>query len=76
VNLGSFSAPLLYVSSTQINFAAPLVDSGQNFATMQLTVNGASAAPRQLPLTFSNPSLFVDTAQAPVPSFWTRRVGF
>ena len=69
VNLGSLSAPLLYVSSTQINFAVPLVDSGQYFATMQLTVNGASATPRQLPLTFSNPSLFVDTAQAPVPSF-------
>jgi uncharacterized protein (TIGR03437 family) len=69
VNLGSVSAPLLYVSSTQINFAVPLVDFGQNFATMQLTVNGVSAAPRQLPLTFSNPSLFINTAQIQVSSF-------
>lgn len=70
VNLGSLSAPLLYVSSTQINFAVPLVDPSQTFATMQLTVNGASATPRQLPLTFSaNPSLFLNTAQTQVASF-------
>jgi uncharacterized protein (TIGR03437 family) len=69
VNLDSLSAPLLYVSSTQINFAVPLVDPSQTFATMQVTVNGASATPRQLPLTLSgNPSLFLNTAQTPVAS--------
>lgn len=65
VNFGSVSAPLLYVSSTQINFAVPLVDSHQNFGTMQLTVNDASAAPRLLPLTYSaTPSVFSNTADA------------
>jgi uncharacterized protein (TIGR03437 family) len=59
LNFGSVSAPLLYTSSTQINFAMPQVDSNQTFATMQLKVNGASAAPRQLPLVFANPSLFL-----------------
>lgn len=64
VNLGSLSAPLLYVSSTQINFAVPLVDFSQTFATMQLTVSGATATPRQLPLTYTaNPSLFLSNAQ-------------
>ncbi|HXB75120.1 MAG TPA: SBBP repeat-containing protein [Candidatus Acidoferrales bacterium] len=69
VNIGSLSAPLLYVSATQINLAVPLVDSNQNFATMQLTVGGATAAPRRLPLTFSaNPSLFLNNAQTQVSS--------
>lgn len=69
VNVGSLSAPLLYVSSTQINFAVPLVDPSQTFATVQLTVSGASAAPRQLPVSFSaNPSLFLNGAQTQVSS--------
>jgi uncharacterized protein (TIGR03437 family) len=64
INLGSLAAPLLYVSSTQINFAVPLVDPSQSFATMQLTFSGATAAPRQLPLTYiANPSLFITNAQ-------------
>jgi uncharacterized protein (TIGR03437 family) len=67
VNLGSLAAPLLYVSGTQINLAVPLVDTIQTFATMRLTVNGASAAPRQIPLTFAaNPSLFLNDAQTQV----------
>lgn len=69
VNFGPLSAPLLYVSSTQINFAVPLADNSQSFATMQLTVGGVRAAPRQLPLTFSNPSLFLNSAQSQVTSF-------
>ena len=52
IDIGSLSAPLLYVSSTQINFAVPLVDPSQTFATMQLTVGGASrgAAPASFDL--------------------------
>jgi uncharacterized protein (TIGR03437 family) len=61
VSVGSVSAPLLYVSSTQINFAVPLVS--QSPATMQLTVNGLNASPRELPLTFANPSLYLNAAQ-------------
>lgn len=59
VEIGSVPAPLLYASSTQINFAVPQVDESQSFAPMQVTVNGTQAAARQLPLTFSTPSLFL-----------------
>jgi uncharacterized protein (TIGR03437 family) len=62
ISVGFVSAPLLYVSSTQINFAVPLVS--QSPAPMQLTVNGLSAPPRALPLTFANPSLFLNTTQS------------
>jgi uncharacterized protein (TIGR03437 family) len=62
ISFGSLSAPLLYVSSTQINFAVPPVN--QSPAAMQLTVNGLSAQPRGLPLTFANPTLFLNSAQA------------
>jgi uncharacterized protein (TIGR03437 family) len=69
LNFGSVSAPLLYVSSTQVNFAVPPVDSGQSSATMQLTVDNAAALPRLIPLTNSpNPSLFENTAEPPVSS--------
>ena len=66
---GTVAAPLLYVSATQINFAVPLVDFILNFATLQLKFNGDSATPRQLPLTFSNPSLFLDPSQIPIAGF-------
>ena len=59
-------ANLLYVSSTQINVAVPAdepvenSEGGQNLATMQVTVNGAKAPERALPIVASNPSLFGD----------------
>jgi uncharacterized protein (TIGR03437 family) len=60
VSFGSLSAPLLYVSSNQINLAVPLVPEGPLSATMmQVTVNGVQSPPRQLPVTSANPSLFV-----------------
>jgi len=59
IKVGGVDAPLLYTSASQINFAVPLVDSFANFGTMQLTVNGIAGAPRQLALTFMNPSLFL-----------------
>ncbi len=69
VNFGSLPAPLLYASSTQINLAVPLADAGLAFATMQVAVSGASAAPRQIPLTFSaNPSLFLSSGQSEAPA--------
>ncbi len=52
------AAPLLYASSTQINLAVPMLDFSLGFAAMQLTVNGVSSPPMQLPLEFANPSLF------------------
>lgn len=59
-------APLLYVSSNQINVAVPLDEpytnsqGNQNLATMQVIVNGTPAAPRALPVVPSNPSIFAD----------------
>lgn len=71
LTFGSVSAPLLYASATQINFAVPLIDPNQAFGTMQLTFNGASGPPRLLPLTYSaNPSLFSNPMEtSPVSSF-------
>jgi uncharacterized protein (TIGR03437 family) len=58
VTFGSVPAPLLYVSSTQINFAVPLVSEDAS-TVMQVTVNGVSSAPLQFPVTSANPSLFL-----------------
>jgi uncharacterized protein (TIGR03437 family) len=63
INVGGISAPLLYASSTQINFAVPQPASGQTSSTMQLTVNNLDAPARQFPLTALSPSLFLDTVQ-------------
>jgi len=52
------AAPLLYASSTQINLAVPMLDFTLDFTAMQLTVNGESSPPMQLPVELSNPSLF------------------
>jgi uncharacterized protein (TIGR03437 family) len=60
VSFGSLLAPLLYVSSSQINFAVPLVDEGSvSFPAMQVTVSGVSSSPLAFPVTSANPSLFV-----------------
>jgi len=67
VNFGSVAAPLLYASSTQINLAVPLVPFSQSFSAMQLTFNGVPAAARQLPLTYENGSLFLNTAETFLP---------
>jgi uncharacterized protein (TIGR03437 family) len=66
VTFGGEAAPLLYVSSSQINVAVPFDVLGQivpgppKFATMQVSVNGVDAPPREVPLIASNPSLFAD----------------
>jgi uncharacterized protein (TIGR03437 family) len=70
IDVDSVSAPLLYVSSTQINFAVPLVDPSLSLAAMKVTVGNANSAVRELPLTYSsNPSLFPSGAPAVVGSF-------
>ena len=66
MSFGSLLAPLLYVSSNQINFAVPPVSQGPaSAAVMQVTVNGVSSSPRQLAVTSANPHWFVtpDTYQ-------------
>jgi len=66
LNIGSLFAPLLYVSSTQINFAVPLVHFTQAFADMEFTVGGAATALRQLAVTDTpNPSVFLSSPQPP-----------
>jgi uncharacterized protein (TIGR03437 family) len=60
------NAPLLYTSSTQINFAMPPQPSigpsvARGFSTaMQLTVNGLNATVLDFPLVTLNPSLFMN----------------
>jgi uncharacterized protein (TIGR03437 family) len=56
---GTFNAPLLYASSTQINFAVPLLGNDQSAGTMTVNFNGQSSAARRIPLTYANPSVFV-----------------
>ena len=63
ISIGDVPAPLLYVSSNQINFAVPSAPNSQ-FARMTLTVNGASGPGRRIPLTLANPSLFINPAQS------------
>ena len=59
VTFGSVPAPLLYVSSNQINLAVPLISEGPSGAVAQVTVNGMSSPPFQFPVASANPSLFV-----------------
>jgi len=63
VNFGAFPAPLLYVSSTQINLAVPLITYNQASTLMQVTVNGLFSALRQLSLTYQTPTLFLNIPQ-------------
>jgi uncharacterized protein (TIGR03437 family) len=56
---GTYNAPLLYVSSSQINFAVPLLGSDQSVGTMTVNINGQSSAALGIPLTYANPSVFL-----------------
>jgi uncharacterized protein (TIGR03437 family) len=58
VNFGSPPAPLLYVSSNQINLAAPLV-SGDTNTVVNVTVNSLSSPMLQFSTTSADPTLFV-----------------
>lgn len=57
VSFGSQKAPLLYVSSNQINFAVPSSPAPPE-VTVTLTVNGKPSAPLAFPSTTENPRLF------------------
>ncbi len=59
VSFGSLQAPLLYVSSNQINLAVPLISPGGPAGAMvQVTVNSVSSAQLQFPTTYANPTIF------------------
>jgi len=66
VTFNGVAAPLLYVSSTQINVAVPagvLEDprvGRVQYSAMQLTVNNGPSVTREIPLIASNPGLFGD----------------
>jgi uncharacterized protein (TIGR03437 family) len=59
VNFGSVAAPLLYVSSSQINLAVPAPAIGFSASSIKLT-KGVSTEPLQLPLTVRHPSIFLN----------------
>lgn len=60
-------APLLYVSSSQINVVVPLPASGVRKSTViQVSANGGASSPRQLPIVPSNLNLFLSFS-APTP---------
>ena len=63
VNFGGFPAPLLYASSKQINLAVPLITYSGSTSLVQVVVNGAFSQPRQLSLTYQNPTLFLNIPQ-------------
>jgi uncharacterized protein (TIGR03437 family) len=59
VGFGSLQAPLLYVSSNQINVAVPMVHEEPATTVMQVNVNGVPSAQVQYAVTPANPALFV-----------------
>jgi uncharacterized protein (TIGR03437 family) len=64
VTFGSEAAPLLYVSSSQINLAVPPLSLNSSDTEVQVTVNGVSSPRFRLPLTSANPGLFVEESFA------------
>ena len=59
VSFDSQAAPLLYVSSSQINLAVPLLRTGGSGTVMQVAVNGATSSALRFASTSANPGLFV-----------------
>jgi uncharacterized protein (TIGR03437 family) len=53
-------AQVLYASSSQINVAVPASVAHEKTTVMQISANGATSAPRQLPVVAANPELFAD----------------
>lgn len=60
VSFDDLPATLLYVSDSQVNVAVPIDIARRAVTVMKLTVNGIDAAPRQLQVVNSNPSLFTN----------------
>jgi uncharacterized protein (TIGR03437 family) len=63
VTFGGNLAPLLYVSSSQIDVEVPPNAS----PVMQVTVNGQSSSPREFPLAASNLNVFANLASNEIP---------
>ncbi|HEY6344712.1 MAG TPA: IPT/TIG domain-containing protein [Bryobacteraceae bacterium] len=64
VTVGGTPAPLLYVSSTQINFAIPALPSNSTFPAVQVSVASLSSAVRAFPITSADPTLFMNIQQS------------
>jgi uncharacterized protein (TIGR03437 family) len=54
------AAPLLYVSSTQVNAAVPLVPQRQQYSSLQISSAGAVSSMRAVPLVLASPTLFLN----------------
>jgi uncharacterized protein (TIGR03437 family) len=64
VNVSGNSAPLLYASATQINFAVPQVQPiSQSGAVIEISSASLTSVARQLPFTDASPGLFLNLAQ-------------
>jgi uncharacterized protein (TIGR03437 family) len=59
-------APLLYVSSGQVNVQVPFEVAQKDSTVMTVSVGSNVAAVRMFAVTPSNPSLFLDTSASPV----------
>jgi uncharacterized protein (TIGR03437 family) len=68
VSFGGTPAPLLYVSSNQINLAVPALEpNSTTFSPLQVAVAGAVSSSRALPITHADPNLFLNyTLSLPV----------
>ena len=60
VNFNGMAAPMLYVSSTQINVAVPLVSQQQQYSSLQISSAGAVSSMRAVPLVLASPTLFLN----------------
>jgi uncharacterized protein (TIGR03437 family) len=63
INFGASSAPILYASSNQINLAVPSMTYNASSSLVQVVVNSVFSQPRQLSLTYQNPTLFLNIPQ-------------
>jgi uncharacterized protein (TIGR03437 family) len=63
VNFDASSAPILYASSNQINLAVPPMTYNASSSLVQVVVNSVFSQPRQLSLTYQNPTLFLNIPQ-------------
>ena len=58
-------APLLYVSSDQVNVQVPFTVAQQNSTVMAIHIGSTILTTRMLAVTSSNPSIFLDTSVSP-----------
>jgi uncharacterized protein (TIGR03437 family) len=58
VLFGSFAAPILYASSTQVNAIVPYEISGQSQVSMQVTYQGTASSGTTVQVAAANPGIF------------------